>query len=154
MTDEHKLYLARQHRAGHTVVTAIGAITLQTVMRVRSMLLEALARHGPRLILDISGVDHLDPVGADALRRTGERAKLLGGQLQLVGPSPELTSQLRTHGLTWQLAIHNTLTGALATARERDGEATAPDWLDQLQPTIDDPTHDHPHRDVRFSRGV
>lgn len=93
MSDRDKLYLARSNRGQHTVVTAIGAVTEATVINLRTVMWQAIARYGPRLVLDLSGVDRLDETGA-ALRRLGERAGLLGAaDLRLLGPPPGLADQ-------------------------------------------------------------
>lgn len=131
-----KLHLIRRLHGNHAIVTAVGAITRHTVIQLRTVLLQALARYNPHLILDVSAVDDIDDAGADALRRTGDRAHLLGGQLRLVAPNQKITRRLRDTGAAWSLSTHPTVQTALeaVAADEPDTTVPVPDWLDQRQP--------------------
>lgn len=115
---EPRLYLDHRRRQGHSVITAVGTITRPTVLQLRTALLQALARHERRLLLDVAGVDRIDDAGLDALRRTATRARLLGGELRLVAPSPELVERLRSSGLDRRLPVSGTLAGALGSGSE------------------------------------
>lgn len=128
------LNLTRRVHGDHVVVTAVGAITRHTVIQLRTVLLQTLARHNPHLILDVSAVEDVDDVGVDALRRTGDRAKLLGGRLRLAGPTRAMTRQLRDTGAAWSVSTHATVRAALDAAAADDAVAAVPDWLDQVQP--------------------
>lgn len=143
MSTTPRLYVARRRRGEHTVFTAVGTIAKATVIELRSMLLQALARHERSLLLDLAGVDHIDDAGLDALRRTAARAHLIGGQLRLVAPSPAVAERLRTSELRRHVAVDTTLVGALDAAAgtpEPGLEAPPADWLEQHQPV--DPTDD------------
>lgn len=125
MSQPHRLYLACRNRGGHAVVTAIGSITADTVIQLRTSLLQMLARRQRNLVLDLSGVDHIDDTGLDALRRTAARAQLVGGQLRLVAPSPRIAERLRNSSLRRHLTGSTTLAGVLgSTATEA---SAAPD---------------------------
>lgn len=140
MTDEPRtprLYLARRRRGGHTVVTAVGTIANSTVIQLRTVLLQALARGERSLLLDLAGVDHIDEAGLDALRRTAARAHLLGGQLRLVAPTLSVAERLRASDLRRYVAVDATLARALdtsATAPPPGLEDPPADWLEQHQP--------------------
>lgn len=129
-----RLYCTRSYRGGHPVVTAVGAVTRDTVIPLRTTLLQALTQQGTDLIVDLSGVEVIDDHGADALRRTHDRARLLGGGLRVVA-GPQLQAQLRDHQLHWQLPIHPTLTLAnhAITDDAPAGVVPVEDYHDQHQ---------------------
>lgn len=94
------LQVASICRHGIVVVTVHGVIDQTTVTQLRDALLAALAQRGPDTVLDLGGVDHIDAIGVDALRRTAVRVTVLGGHLHLARASPALTKTLRDSGLT------------------------------------------------------
>lgn len=108
-----RLSLVRRRMRGHSVITAVGSIDRHTVPQLRSTLLQTLTRHGPHVVLDLSAVDHLDDVGADALRRTARRATALGGHLRLVVPHGSVTQAVHDAGLPWCMRVTGTLADAL-----------------------------------------
>lgn len=111
-----RLFVGHRRRGGRPVITAAGVLTRATAMQLRTALLEALQRVGPRLILDVSELARIDEVGLDALRRTAARARLEGGELYLAAPSRPVAARLRSSGLAWQLSLHRSLADAIATA--------------------------------------
>lgn len=140
MTEEistPRLYLGRRRRGGHTVITAVGTIAQTTVIQLRTVLLQALARRDRSLLLDLAGVDHIDDAGLDALRRTAARAHLLGGQLRLVAPAPGVAARLRSSGLHHRVPVDATLTAALDTPTTMPApglETPDADRVEQHQP--------------------
>lgn len=129
------LHLASRRRKGHTVVTAVGTIDRATVIQLRTLLLRALGRREGGLLLDLSGVDHIDEAGLDALRRTAARARLVGGQLRLVAPSPSVAERLRGSDLRQQVPVDDSLAAALDTSPASPGmEDPRADWLEQHRP--------------------
>lgn len=137
MSEKPRLHLASRRRKGHTVVTATGTIAQDTLIQLRTLLLQALARHERSLLLDLSGVDRIDEAGLDALRRTAARARLVGGQLRLVAPSPPVAERLRSSDLRHRVPVDATLAGALDTSAAPPvpgPEDPPPDWLEQHQP--------------------
>ncbi|MBO0829506.1 MAG: STAS domain-containing protein [Streptosporangiales bacterium] len=137
MSTTPRLYLASRRRDGHTLVTAVGTIARATVMQLRTILLQALARDERSLLLDLAGVDHIDDTGLDALRRTAARARLVGGELRLVAPSPAVAERVRTSDLRRHVAVDVTLAGALdtpAVAPLPGLEDPPADWFEQRQP--------------------
>lgn len=134
-----RLYLTSRRCKGHTVITVVGTIAQATVIQLRTLLLQALGRQERSLLVDLAGVDHIDDAGLDALRRTAARARLLGGRLRLVAPSPAVAERLRGSDLRRHVAVDATLTGALDTPPAVPGVEDPPaDWLEQHQPA--DPT--------------
>lgn len=137
MSKEPRLYLTRRRRKGHTVVTAVGTIAQATVIQLRTLLLQALTRGERSLVLDLAGVDDVDDAGLDALRRTAIRARLMGGQLRLVAPSPAVAERLRRSDLRHRVPVDATLVGALDTSAAAPVpglEDPSADWLEQHQP--------------------
>lgn len=138
MSEQPRLYLASRRRKGHRLVTAVGTIAQATVIELRTLLLQTLARQERSLLLDLSGVDHIDDAGLDALRRTAARAHLVGGQLRLFAPSPPVAERLRGSDLRRYVAVDSTLAGALGTSATTPTpglEDPPADWLEQRQPT-------------------
>jgi anti-sigma B factor antagonist len=70
------------------VVEVRGEIDLQSAPRLRDELLRIIRRHGPRVAVDLSGVTFMDCAGINVLPATRRRARLEGGWMQVVRPSP------------------------------------------------------------------
>lgn len=119
------LHLRRHSEHGHTVVTAAGTIDRTTALQLRSMLLQAIGRDGPYVVLDLNGVDFIDEIGLDALQRTAARAGALGGHFRLAAPRPAIAARLRDAGLDRTLGIYRTPVAA-AVAPRRLGVISAP----------------------------
>lgn len=119
------LHLRRHRRHGHTVVSAAGTIDRTTALQLRSMLLEAIGRDGPYVVLDLAGVDHIDDIGLGALKRTAARAEALGGHFRLAAPQPAIASRLHDVGLDRTIGVYRTPLAA-ADAPRRLGMATSP----------------------------
>jgi len=60
-------------------------------------------RRDPNLIVDGSNVDTLSPAGQALLLHTAHTARRRGGKLHLQQPSPAMTAELRTTGLSYSL---------------------------------------------------
>lgn len=131
MTTQPRLYLVCRQRRGHTVITAAGTIAKTTVIQLRTVLLQRLARHERSLFLDLAGVDYIDDAGLDALRRTAVRAHLLGGQLRLVAASPAVAARLRTSDLRSHLAVDTALS---SPGSELSLDADTADLIDRHVP--------------------
>lgn len=119
------LHLRRDHRHGHTVVSAVGTIDRTTALQLRSVLLEAIGRDGPYVVLDLAGVDYIDEIGLDALQRTAARAGLLGGHFRLAAPQPAIATRLHDAGLDRLIGVYRTPVAA-ADAPRRLGVVGAP----------------------------
>lgn len=103
-----RLHLRRHRERGHTVVTATGTIDRTTALQLRSMLLQAIGREGPYVVLDLAGVDHIDEIGLDALLRTAARAVALGGHFRLAAPSAPVAARLHDMGLDRTIGVYRT----------------------------------------------
>lgn len=119
MSTSSRLCLTVSHAHGHTVVTAVGSIDTGTVMQLRSMLLQTLIRDGPYAVLDLAAVDDIDDAGFDALRRTADRAAMLGGHFRLAAPQPAIAGKLNQTGLDQHIGGHDQLTATTHTAHHR-----------------------------------
>lgn len=119
------LHLRRERRRGHTVVSAVGTIDRTTALQLRSMLLEALGRDGPYVVLDLDGVDYIDEIGLNALQRTAARAGTLGGHFRLAAPRPAIATRLHDAGLDRMIGVYRTPVAA-ADAPRRVGAITMP----------------------------
>lgn len=95
------------------VVRAYGEIDLATAPRLRDRLTEILHRHGPHVILDLSGITFCDSSGLAAMLGTARRAELLGGELVLASPSPHLRKILELTGLDTIIRTFPTVPTAL-----------------------------------------
>jgi anti-sigma B factor antagonist len=111
------LHLRRHSEHGHTVVAAAGTIDRTTALQLRSMLLEAIGRDGPYVVLDLTGVEFIDEIGLDALQRTAARAGALGGHFRLAAPRPAIAARLRDAGLDRTIGVYRTPVAATEAPR-------------------------------------
>jgi anti-anti-sigma factor len=65
-----------------------GEIDISTAPWLREELLNVILRHGPELVLDLSGVTFMDCAGINLLLATRRRARLAGGWLQVINAAP------------------------------------------------------------------
>jgi anti-sigma B factor antagonist len=86
-----------------------GDIDISVAGSVQEILLQAIRAHGPRLLLDLSGVSFLDCAGLRALLLTRRRVELRGGTLQLIAVSPSVRRILRLTGLQETFALDDAL---------------------------------------------
>lgn len=114
-----RLCLTYARARGYTVVIAAGALDAGTVVQLRSMLLQTLVRDGPYAVLDLAAVTDIDASGVDALRRTGDRAVMLGGDFRLAAAHPALARTLHQTRLDRVLGVYNSLTAATRGAHHR-----------------------------------
>jgi anti-anti-sigma factor len=64
-----------------------GELDILTAPWLREELLRVILRHGPRLVLDLSGVTFMDCAGISMLLAMRRRAQLAGGWLRVINPS-------------------------------------------------------------------
>ncbi|MBO0891493.1 MAG: STAS domain-containing protein [Acidothermales bacterium] len=107
------------------MVSAVGTIDRTASVQLRSMLLEAIGRDGPYVVLDLAGVDHIDEIGLDALQRTDARPGALGGHFRLAAPQPAIAARLHDAGLNRTVGVYRTPVAA-ADAPRRLGVVAAP----------------------------
>ena len=98
---------------GVVVARLRGPLTAQTAPPVRDTLLPLLTRRGPWLVVDGSGVEQLDAVGAQVLVTLARRAELLDGALRLAGCRPSVLAVLRGLPLERHLPVSDTVAEAV-----------------------------------------
>jgi len=70
------------------VVWVIGNVETNAAEVFRDMMLRVIRRHGPSLLLDLSGVSFMDSAGLRALLMTRRLATMGGGSVCLITESP------------------------------------------------------------------
>jgi anti-sigma B factor antagonist len=103
---------------GVPVVAEIGGeIDIASAPRLREALLLAIRRHGPEIRVDLRGVTFLDCSGVNVLLATERRARLEGGRMHVVRPSPQAGRVIRLLGL------QHVLTPSVPLMKEREGNS-------------------------------
>jgi anti-sigma B factor antagonist len=104
-------------RNGCTVAELSGELDIVCVPTLRGQLLDVLRPDACHLVVDLSRVNRCDASGLSVLVGTGRRARLLGGVLRLVAPTPAVMLVMRITGLHRRLDIFSTVLAA-TTSRE------------------------------------
>jgi anti-anti-sigma factor len=76
-----------------------GEVDISTAPWLREDLLAVIMRHGPELVLDLSGVTFMDCAGINLLLATRRRARLAGGWLQVINAAPAAARIIALTGL-------------------------------------------------------
>jgi anti-anti-sigma factor len=84
---------------GRVVAVLSGPLDVTSTPTVREQFLRLLGPASSRLVLDLSGVSHIDASGLAVLVGTERRARLLGGSLALAAAGPAVSMALRAVGL-------------------------------------------------------
>lgn len=88
------------HQPGGTVtLTVRGELDLATAQRLRVSVLDAMARYGPHVVLDVAGLSFCDVVGLQAIRDCAAEAAARGGGMSLIGISDQLRRLMEISGL-------------------------------------------------------
>lgn len=103
------------HRGERTVLAVGGELDLATVPAFRQVGTNAVAEGARHLIVDLSGCDHLDSIGAGLLLGLLKRVHTVGGSLTVVCPDPRLRRVLELTELTRILVVVDHLDDALAS---------------------------------------
>lgn len=77
---------------GIDVIALAGRLVMADVPQVRQRLLETVERGGGKLILDLAEVGFMDSSGLSVLVSTFKAARLKGGEVVLLHPSPTVRS--------------------------------------------------------------
>jgi anti-anti-sigma factor len=99
-------------RNGYTIAELSGELDIVCVPTLRGQLLGVLRPDASHLVVDLSRVNFCDASGLAVLIGTGRRAKLLGGVLRLVAPTPTVMLVMRITGLHRRLDIFSTVLAA------------------------------------------
>lgn len=100
------------------LVVVTGVLRLDTAHLLRAAALKVLADRPTALVLDLEGVDVLEPAAATVLPLV-ERHAMLGADapLLLAAPSPSMRRELHRHGV--DVTVHATRAEALSAAAGR-----------------------------------
>lgn len=91
----------RKEFKGHRYTVVVLAGQLADVISRRRMrwALESSARQGPRhLVLDLAGLESVDPTALYELVKASHTVRGLGGEIAMVGPRPEVAEVIRLAG--------------------------------------------------------
>ncbi len=98
-----------------TTVSVAGEIDLGSGQRLLEYALEAIARHGPRLAVDLGGVTFIDCGGVGVLLAIRSRARRLDGYLSVVAASGPVRKVLDILELDRTLAVPDDVCGGTCT---------------------------------------
>ena len=101
--------------AGVTVIAVIGELDMSSAPRLREAIIAAATRHRPGIVLDLSGVDLLDPTGLGVIFDGVKRTRALGGDLVLCGLAPHVRRDLDLLRVSEILEVLDTLESATRT---------------------------------------
>jgi anti-anti-sigma factor len=107
-----------------TIVTLGGYIDLSTRKQLRDVL-AAAAKGTSHLVVDMSRLGFMDSTGLSVLVEVHRRLDGRGGTLALAAPQPIVAKVLQISGLDQVLAVHASLTQALARSGG-EGEPATP----------------------------
>ena len=124
-------------RGGYVVATLRGELGTASAHALREQLL-GLLRAASVLIIDLSAVEHADASGLAVLVSSGHRARLLGGSLRLVAPSPQVARFLSAAGVNRHLDIFATIRAAITGQPELPEPMVAPAAVPARGQRVDD----------------
>jgi anti-anti-sigma factor len=91
----------RKEFDGHpyTVVVLVGQLADVIARRRMRRALESSARQGPHhLVLDLTGLELVDPAALHELVKASHTVRGLGGEIAMVGPRPEVAEIIQRAG--------------------------------------------------------
>jgi anti-sigma B factor antagonist len=100
------------------VLAVHGELDLTNVVALRRRIQAAFADGPPRLVLDLSGVSHLDSTGLAELISAHQRAMEMHGRLVLVITSPSIRRTFEIRGVANLFAIADSREAAQASVAE------------------------------------
>ncbi|TDC98711.1 anti-sigma factor antagonist [Nonomuraea deserti] len=108
------LEMTRRRHGDLVVVSLAGEVDVDNVSEVRKCLDEAVAEHGPRLVVDLTGLSFIDTTGLGVLVRVLATLRDRDGTMALVAPPGQVLRRLRRTNLAPLFPIYDTLPQALA----------------------------------------
>ncbi|NRQ36202.1 STAS domain-containing protein [Nonomuraea sp. NN258] len=108
------LEMTRRRHGELVVVSLRGEVDVDNVSDVRRCLDEAVAAHGPRLVVDMTGLTFIDTTGLGVLVRLLATLRDRDGTMALVAPDGQVLRRLRRTNLAPLFPIYDTLPQALA----------------------------------------
>ncbi|MEW9548592.1 STAS domain-containing protein [Nonomuraea sp. NPDC050783] len=113
-TSAEVLEMSRRRHGELVVVSLAGEVDVDNASRVRQCLGEAVAAHGPRLVVDLSELTFIDTTGLGVLVRQLAALRERDGSMALVAPDGQVLRRLRRTNLAPLFPIYETLSQALA----------------------------------------
>ncbi len=101
------------------VVTASGEIDITNAESLRDALLTALNAGALGLVVDMAATTFIDSAGVTALVRASRRASATDATLRLAVTAPAVLRVLNLVGIDQLIAVHPSLTEAVASLPER-----------------------------------
>lgn len=97
---------------GVVAIAIIGELDMSTAPRLREAIIAAATGDRPRIVLDLSGVDLLDPTGLGVVFDGVKRTRSRGGDLVLCGVGPRARQDLDLLRVSEILPIHESVAAA------------------------------------------
>ncbi|HLU71923.1 MAG TPA: STAS domain-containing protein [Nonomuraea sp.] len=107
------LQMTRRQHGERIVVSLAGEVDADNVSRVRQCLADAVRAHGPRLVVDLTGLTFIDTTGLGVLVRQLADLRERDGTMALVAPDGQVLRRLRRTNLAPLFPIYDTLSQAL-----------------------------------------
>ncbi len=93
--------------SGPLIISPQGRLDMMSAPSLRDELRTAVARGNTRLVVDLSGVDHIDSAGLSALISGLKAARQAGGSLFITKPSTQVRRILKLTNLHRVLESHD-----------------------------------------------
>ncbi len=101
---------------GVVVISIIGELDISTAPRLREELVRLTAElKTPKIVLDLAGVDLLDPIGLGVIFEGVKRARLRQGDLALARAEAQVLSDLEITRVIEILPVSDSVEDAIAT---------------------------------------
>src|SRR6266487_2091676 len=104
--------------AGHGVVALRGKLDAADAPGVASYLITAAAVYGPRVIVDLAGLEHIDSAGLGVLVQALKRTRRSGGDVPLAAPQDMVRKLLIATGLINVFSVYPSVEQAMRGAAE------------------------------------
>ena len=98
--------------ASTQLLTVVGELDLSSVGKLRRQIESAFANGPPQLVIDLSGVTHMDSTGLAELISAHQRAMELEGRLILVVSSAPIRRTLQIRGVVSLFTVVESRDGA------------------------------------------
>ena len=108
------MVIERQDKGECAVLALRGELDVNGGPRLRDALAEAIGDGGPRIVVDLEGIDFIDSAGLGVLVGGLKRARTNDGDLVLVCTGRTVLKVMEITGLTRILEIHASREDALA----------------------------------------
>jgi anti-sigma B factor antagonist len=86
------------------VISGSGKLNMVSAPELRAIVVDAIAGGGPRIVVDLSGIDFMDSSGLGALVSCLKSARQAGGDLRIAAPTTQVSMVLRLSNLDRVLA--------------------------------------------------